>query len=86
MPAAKSLRVLRRREARNRSVRSFVRSRVTAARKAIDESPSAETSIQQVRSAISALDTATRKGVIHRNQSSRKKSRLVKRLNKALAS
>ena len=86
MPAAKSLRVERRRAARNRTVRSLVRTRVTAARKAIDASPSDDETAASVRAAISALDVATRKGVIHRNQSSRKKSRLVKRLNKALAS
>lgn len=83
MPAAKSLRVQRRRAARNQTVRSFVRTRVTAARKAIDAAPSDDATVQQLRAAISALDVATRKGVIHRNQSSRKKSRLVKRLNKA---
>ncbi len=86
MPAAKSLRVQRRRAARNRSVRSFVRSRVTTARKAIDASPSEPQTVETLRAAISALDVATRKGVIHRNQSSRKKSRLMKRMNKALAS
>lgn len=86
MPAAKSMRVQRRRAARNRSVRSFVRTRVTAARSAIDQSPSDEATVETLRAAISALDVATRKGVIHRNQSSRKKSRLTKRLNKALAS
>ena len=86
MPAAKSLRVQQRRAARNRTVRSFVRTRVTTARKAIDDAPSDDATVEQVRAAISALDVATRKGVIHRNQSSRKKSRLTKRLNKALAS
>ncbi|MXZ02635.1 MAG: 30S ribosomal protein S20 [Chloroflexi bacterium] len=86
MPAAKSMRVQRRRAARNRSVRSFVRTRVAAARSAIDQSPSDEATAESLRAAISALDVATRKGVIHRNQSSRKKSRLTKRLNKALAS
>ena len=86
MPAAKSMRVQRRRAARNQTVRSFVRTRVTAARKAIEAAPSDDATVQQLRAAISALDVATRKGVIHRNQSSRKKSRLVKRLNKALAS
>ena len=86
MPAAKSMRVQRRRAARNRSVRSFVRTRVTAARSAIDQSPSDLATVETLRAAISALDVATRKGVIHRNQSSRKKSRLTKRLNKALAS
>ncbi len=86
MPAAKSMRVQRRRAERNRSVRSFVRTRVTAARSAIDQSPSDEATVETLKKAISALDVATRKGVIHRNQSSRKKSRLTKRLNKALAS
>ncbi len=86
MPAAKSQRVQRRRAARNRTVRSLVRTRVTDARQAIDTSPTEDATVQQLRAAISALDVATRKGVIHRNQSSRKKSRLAKRLNKALAS
>ncbi len=86
MPAAKSLRVQRRRATRNRTVRSLVRTRVTAARNAIDTAPSDANTSASIRAAISALDVATRKGVIHRNQSSRKKSRLVKRLNKALAS
>ena len=86
MPAAKSMRVQRRRATRNRSVRSFVRTRVTAARNSIDQSPSDEATVETLRAAISALDVAARKGVIHRNQSSRKKSRLAKRLNKAIAS
>lgn len=86
MPAAKSMRVQRRRAARNRTVRSLVRTRVTAARKAIDAGPSDASTAESIRAAMSALDVATRKGVIHRNQSSRKKSRLAKRLNKALAS
>ena len=86
MPAAKSMRVQRRRAARNRTVRSLVRTRVTTARKAIDTSPSDADTVASIRAAISALDVATRKGVVHRNQSSRKKSRLAKRLNKALAS
>ncbi len=84
MPAAKSLRVQRRNTLRNRAVRSNVRSRVTAARKAIDESPSDADTTAKVRAAISALDVAVRKGVIHRNQSARKKSRLTTRLVRAL--
>lgn len=80
------MRVQRRRAERNRSVRSFVRTRVTAARSAIDQSASDEATVETLRAAISALDVAKRKGVIHRNQASRKKSRLAKRLNKALAS
>jgi small subunit ribosomal protein S20 len=38
-----------------------------------------------IRGAISALDRAARKGVIHPNNAARRKSRLVKRLNKQAA-
>lgn len=84
MPAAKSLRVQRRRALRNRSVRSHVRSRLTVARGAIDDAPLDPGTSEKVRAAFSALDVAVRKGVIHRNQSARKKSRLAKKFNKAL--
>jgi len=36
-----------------------------------------------VRQAASALDVAARKGVIHKNNAARRKSRLMKQLNKA---
>ena len=39
-----------------------------------------------VAAAISALDDAAKKGVIHSNSAARRKSRLVKKLNGALAS
>ncbi len=83
MPAAKSMRVQRRKAARNRSVKSFVRSKISDARAAIASAPSDQDTESKIRQAMSALDVATRKGVIHRNQSSRKKSRLAKRFNKA---
>lgn len=65
-------------------MRSHVRSRLVTARRAIDEAPSDAATDEKVREAISALDVAVRKGVIHRNQSARKKSRLTQRLSKAL--
>ena len=83
MPAAKSHRVHLRRTARNRSVKSFIRSRASAARRAIDADPSAGATDASVREAARALDVAVRKGVIHRNQAARKKSRLMLRHNKA---
>lgn len=46
---------------------------------------SAEDSAEAVKKAISALDRASRKGVIHRNEAARKKSRLQKKLNAASA-
>jgi len=36
-----------------------------------------------VRQAIKALDTAAQKGIIHRNNAARRKSRLMKALNQA---
>lgn len=40
-----------------------------------------EEAVQAAREAISALDRAAEKGVIHKNNAARRKSRLMKRLN-----
>ena len=85
MPAPKSHRVHVRRAARNRSVKSFVRSRSTAARSAIASDPNSPDTDATVRAAARALDVAVRKGVIHKNQAARKKSRLMLRHNGARA-
>ena len=42
-----------------------------------------ETSVEAVQKAISALDKAAQKGVIHKNNAARRKSRLMKRLANA---
>ncbi len=83
MPASKTLRAQRRKTLRNRSVKSHMRSRLNAARKSIADAPAASDTEEKVRAAVSALDVAVRKGIIHRNQSARKKSRLAKKLNNA---
>ena len=70
------------RRARNRMVRSSARTYVRSAREAIEDGETQE-STEAVRQAISALDRAVSKGVIHRNNAARRKSRLVQRLNKA---
>ena len=68
------------RTVRNRVLRSGARTAVKKARTAVD---SAETmSAEAVQAAISVLDRAAKKGVIHKNNASRRKSRLVKALNK----
>ena len=85
MPSAKSLRVQRRKAVINKSVRSFTRSRVTLARNLTAPGTATDESPEAVRQAISALDKAARKVVIHPNQAARKKSRLQKRLNSAAA-
>ena len=82
MPAAKTLRAQQRKAARNRSTRSFTRSRVKAATDAIAEGTKSEESDAALKSAVSALDKAVTKGVLHRNSAARKKSRLTKQYNK----
>lgn len=85
MPSAKTHRVHLRRTARNRSVKSYISSRANRARRAIAADPSADATDASVREATRALDIAVRKGVIHRNQAARKKSRLMLRHNRARA-
>ena len=50
----------------------------------IAKSTAAETN-QAVLEALSALDKAAQKGIIHKNQAARRKSRLMAALNKAKA-
>ena len=66
-------------EARNRSVKSEVRTRVKDAVATIGtpENPEA------LRMAVKRLDMAAAKRVIHPRQAARKKSRLMKRINAA---
>jgi small subunit ribosomal protein S20 len=64
----------------NRVYRGTARTFITAARKAITTG-TVEESKEAVVNAISALDKAAEKGVIHKNNAARRKSRLMKRLN-----
>ena len=74
--ALKRIRTSIKRNLRNRQVKSSVR---TAVRKFQDNA-----TVESLRSAISALDKAVSKGVLHRNTAARKKSRLTLRLNALL--
>lgn len=67
------------RRLRNRMYRGSTRAVVRDARSSI-EAGDAEESRTAVLDAISALDKAAAKGVIHKNNASRRKSRLMKRL------
>ena len=62
---------------RNKAVRAEVRTRVKSAVAEGDADGAA------TREAISRIDRAAAKGVIHKNTAARKKSRLVKQLQKA---
>ena len=66
------------RRLRNRNVRGSARSAVNQARAAFEEN-TPETK-EAVFKAISALDKAAEKGVIHRNYAARRKGRLMKHL------
>lgn len=70
---------------RNRSVRSYVKTVMARAENAI-EAGQAEAGREAVTKAVSALDRAAKKGVIHPNQAARRKSRLTRKLNQAESS
>ena len=67
------------RRIRNRIYRGRARTFVAKARTAI-QSDTVENSTAAVAVAISALDKAVQKGIIHKNNAARRKSRLVKHL------
>ena len=76
--AQKRMRQEQKRRLHNRSVKSLVKTQITKARQAIAVDENAE---EAVRAAASELDRAAKKGVIHRNNAARRKSRLMKQLN-----
>ena len=64
---------------RNRSVRSAVKTHVVKFRRAAAEG--AENTPELAVAAVSALDRAASKGILHQNNAARRKSRLQRRLN-----
>jgi small subunit ribosomal protein S20 len=82
--AIKMIRVAEKRRLRNRPIRSSVRTHIRHAREAIAEGAGEPTTLEAVKRAISQLDRAVSKGVIHANNAARRKSRLMKQLNAAL--
>ena len=83
--AAKRVRIEQKRRARNRAVKSSVKTYIGKAQRAIAAQPDEEMTVAAVRQAISQLDRAATKGVLHPNNAARRKSRLMKRLNAATA-
>ncbi|MEZ4708956.1 MAG: 30S ribosomal protein S20 [Caldilineaceae bacterium] len=68
---------------RNRVVRGGTRTAVKRARTLIDAGDAS--AAEAVQTAIIALDRSVSKGVIHKNNAARRKSRLMQALNKANA-
>lgn len=82
MPSAKAFRVSERRKSINQPLKSRARNLVTRTRKLIVDGD-IEGAEVAAKGAVVALDKAARKGAMHRNTASRKKSRLIKHLNDA---
>ena len=82
--AQKQTRIAERRRLRNKSIRSRCKTNITKAEKLILSSQ-LELARGAVVAAISSLDKAAEKGVIHPNNAARRNSRLMKKLNEALA-
>jgi small subunit ribosomal protein S20 len=82
--AEKAARVASRKRERNKSIRSQVKTNITRAEKLIFTGEM-EAARGAVAEAVSSLDKASEKKVIHGNNAARRKSRLVKKLNQAVA-
>ncbi len=82
--AQKEMRVAERRRVRNKPIRSLCKTKITKAEKLIF-SGEIEAAQKAVITAISSLDRAAEKGVIHPNNAARRKSRLMKKLNQSQA-
>lgn len=78
--AIKRLRSADRRRLRNRAHRGRARTAVKKARHLIDAGQ-VEEAREAVRAAAIALDKAAQKGIIHKNNASRRKSRLMQQFN-----
>jgi small subunit ribosomal protein S20 len=82
--AQKRIRTNEHKHERNTSYRSRVKTMIRKAEQLIfSNKSSAEDSAAAVREAISTLDKAAVKGILHKNNAARRKSRLMKKLNKA---
>ena len=64
---------------RNKTVRSELKTRVKTAVRAAEQG--AEDTPEALQAAVKRIDKAAAKGVIHKKAASRRKSRLVKRVN-----
>jgi small subunit ribosomal protein S20 len=81
--AKKRVKIIATKTARNKACKSCLKTAVKKALASINDN-SAD-SQEAVKSAVSAIDKAASKGVIHKNNAARKKSALVLKLNKAKA-
>ena len=79
--ALKRIRSGERKRMRNKPVRTALKTHINKAQREIVGRDSEAAGLAVVQ-AISALDKAANKGIIHRNQAARRKSRLMAKFNK----
>jgi small subunit ribosomal protein S20 len=82
--AQKQVRVSERKRLQNKSITSLCKTNITKAERLIF-SGELKAAQEAVTVAITSLDKAAEKGVIHPNNAARRKSRLMKKLNEAQA-
>ena len=81
MPSKKSHRTVVKNTEYNRPISSKAKTLLKNAIELIEENKQPEEIKKSYKEAISALDKAAQKGVLHKNNVARKKSRLSKKLN-----
>ena len=81
MPSKKSHRTVIKNTEYNRPISSKAKTLLRNAIELIEENKDPEEIKKSYKEAISALDKASQKGVMHKNNVARKKSRLAKKLN-----
>ncbi len=69
--------------ARNKAVRSELRTRVKSAVKEAQATGETDANAESVRLAVKRIDKAAAKGIIHKNSAARRKSRLMAKVNAA---
>ncbi len=82
LSAKKRIELTKKQTARNRVVRSTYRTAIKRFEQALAAND-IEKAQELLQVAISRIDRAASKGVIHKNEAARRKSRLTKRLNQA---
>jgi small subunit ribosomal protein S20 len=82
--AIKRIRQTEKRRLHNRYYRGRARAFVKKARQTMEDGTQEEAQVAMLE-AISALDKAASKGIIHKNNAARRKSRLMKRYNELVA-
>jgi small subunit ribosomal protein S20 len=79
--AAKAMRQAERRRVNNLKTKSKFKAAVKKVKKLVSETNASEAATA-LKDAMSAMDKAVKKGVMHKNTASRKKSRLAKSIGK----